>query len=335
MALPGSSMWTARRGGFARRESNLALLGALLTGALIAFGVLLLLVERVNPDQGARLRGATLDAVAPLWRLVTAPIDGLNAAGARVAAHWNTVDKLRAAEARNIALERQLAAQAALRADVKRLEGLLAARRTARRLVASADVSAAAAGTASRTAVLAAGLNQGVRPGMPVIAADGIAGRIIEVGRASARLLLLTDSNSRVPARVVRTGWTGMAIGTGGALLDFAFDNPSATDALKVGDRLVTSGDGGLFPPDVPVGVVVDVRTSPPRIRPAANPHGLGMVSVEAPWMPPPVVVPAGVAPFEPDVAAIAPPAPATAPAVPGAVTGSPTPAVPTVVARP
>lgn len=83
--------------------------------------------------------------------------------------------------------------------------------------------------------------------------------------------------------------------------MDFQFDIASGTDRIRVGDRLVTSGDGGLYPPGVPVAVIVDADSNPPRARPLANPTGLGAVMVEAPWLAPPVMVQAAPAPGEPD----------------------------------
>ena len=84
---------------------------------------------------------------------------------------------------------------------------------------------------------------------MPVIASGGLAGRVTDVGQGASRMMLLADADSRIPVKVLRTGWTGLAVGTGGTLLDFQFDIASGSDRIRVGDRLVTSGDGGLFPP--------------------------------------------------------------------------------------
>jgi rod shape-determining protein MreC len=199
------------------------------------------------------------------------------------------------------------------------MEQLVGLHRPERRLVAGAVASAAPASATARTAIINAGLNQGVRPRMPVIAAEGVAGRVTDVGRDAARILLVTDMNSRIPVKVVRTGWTGLAVGTGGMHLQFLFDTASGIDRIRVGDRLVTSGDGGLFPPGIPVAVIIDVRASPPLARPLANPTGLGPVLVEAPWMPPPVFVPTAPAPPEadrpaaPDGAATPPPGPGPA----------------------
>jgi rod shape-determining protein MreC len=227
------------------------------------------------------------------------------------------VERNRRLEAELKDASRRAANADALALEVKRMESLIGLRRPERRLVASAVASSVSANGGTRTAILSAGLTDGVRPRMPVIAADGLAGRVTDVGRNASRMMLLTDISSRVPVKVVRTGWTGIAAGTGGTRLDFIYDIASGADRIRVGDRLVTSGDGGLFPPGLPVAVIVEADASPPRARPLANPTGLGAVMVEAPWLPPPAFVPAPPARAEADRPVTAPPAAATSPATP------------------
>jgi rod shape-determining protein MreC len=328
--LPPSRLRASRRTSFARRDSNLALLGALLTGVVLAFALLMLVMSRVNPDQGARLRGATLDALAPLISVARAPVDAVRRLGGVIGDHWQVVEANRELKAALKASRAKAAKSEELALEVKRLEALVALRRPERRVVATGVASATSATGAARSAIVNVGLSDGVAPRMPVIAAEGLAGRVVEVGQRASRILLLTDANSRIPVKVIRTGWTGLAVGNGGTMLDFSFDIASGADRIRVGDRLVTSGDGGLFPPGVPVAVIVDVGRNPPRARPLANPTGLGVVMVEAPWMPPPAFVPTPPASSEPDrpvppKAAAAGAAPAT-----GAQLSSPAPVAPT-----
>lgn len=285
---PPSRLRPARRTSFARRDSNLALLGAVFAGVVLAFALLLLLLQRVNPELGARMRGATADALSPLISVARAPVEGVRRLGGTIGDHMRVVDENRRLKADLARAEARAAQSGKLAAEVKRMDALIGLRRPERRLVASAVASAVSAGAGHRHAIISAGLSQGVRPRMPVIAADGLAGRVTDVGQGASRMMLLTDADSRVPVKVLRTGWTGLAVGTGGTLLDFQFDIASGTDRIRVGDRLVTSGDGGLYPPGLPVGVIIDADTNPPRARPMANPTGLGAVMVEAPWLAPP-----------------------------------------------
>lgn len=331
---PPSRFRSGRRTSFARRDSNLALLGALFAGVILAFALLLLAVQRVNPELGSRLRGATADALAPVNSVARAPVEAGRRIGDVVRDHMRVVDHNRQLEADLQAATAKAAKADLLSAEVKRLEELIALKRPERRVVASAVAAANYSAVAGqREAILSAGLSDGVRPRMPVIAAGGLAGRVTDVGSNAARMMLLTDGNSRIPVKVLRTGWTGLAVGTGGTLLEFQYDIASGSDQIRVGDRLVTSGDGGLFPPGVPVAVIIDVDNNPPRARPLANPTGLGPVMVEAPWLAPPVFVPATPAPAEADrlAASAAPATPGASPPAPGA--GAPRPAAP--AARP
>ncbi|MFN7400421.1 MAG: rod shape-determining protein MreC [Sandaracinobacter sp.] len=339
---PPSRLRPARRTSFARRDSNLALLGALFAGVVLAFALLLLLLQRVNPELGGRMRGATADVLSPIISVARAPVKGIRRLGSAIGAHRNVVAENRRLKAELEKAQAQAAESGKLAAEVKRMDALLGLRRPERRLVASAVASALSAGAGQRQAIISAGLSDGVRPRMPVIAAEGLAGRVTDVGQAAARVMLLTDADSRVPVKVLRTGWTGLAVGTGGTLMDFQFDIASGTDKIRVGDRLVTSGDGGLYPPGLPVGVIIDAESNPPRARPLANPTGLGAVMVEAPWLARPALVQVAPAPGEPDrpvapapaaTAAATPPAGAAAAPAQGTATAGTPPRAPTAPA--
>ena len=321
---PPSRFRPGRRSSFARRDSNLALLGALFAGVVLAFALLLLVVQRINPEAGSRMRGATADALSPIIAVLRAPVDAGRKVGDTIRDHMQVVDRNRELEASLKAATARAGKADVLAAEVQRLEALISLKRPERRVVASGVAAANFSAVAGqRDAILSAGLSDGVRPRMPVIAAGGLAGRVTDVGAGASRMMLLTDGSSRIPVKVLRTGWTGLAVGTGGTLLEFHYDIASGSDSIRVGDRLVTSGDGGLFPPGVPVAVIIDAEASPPRARPLANPTGLGPVMVEAPWLAPPAFVPAAPAVAEAD----RPVAPAAA--APGTAPGTPSGAAP------
>ena len=118
-----------------------------------------------------------------------------------------------------------------------------------------------------------------------MIGADGLIGRTIEAGSNAARVLLLTDPASRIPVIVVRTGQAGLAVGTNRPALELR-DRVGLDVPLQTGDRLVTIGDGGIFPPGVPVGTIIAAGVEPPQIRPAATPVGAGFVIIESAFLP-------------------------------------------------
>ena len=113
-----------------------------------------------------------------------------------------------------------------------------------------------AGGPFARTALLSFGRNEGLRVGYPVISADGVVGRIQELGEKSARILLLTDLNSRVPVLVGDLGIKAILMGDNGAQPRLA--HLPAGLHIKSSDRIVTSGVGGLFPRGLRVGTVTE-----------------------------------------------------------------------------
>ena len=273
-----------------RREQNLALLGAVLSGAVVAFGLLLLLIARVNPDAGQRIREAALDAVAPIWGVVRAPFDGGAALSSDAGDYLGAVGKLRAVTAERDAGRRAVEAARALAVENRQLKSLLRVVEPRVRLVATARIAGASSAGTIRSAIVSAGRAQGVRPGQPVRGAAGLIGRTLDAGTYATRILLLTDAASRVPVIIERTGQAALVVGTGGPLLEIR-DRVGAEVPLRAGDRLVTSGDGGVFAPGVPVARIVRVA-EPPLARPAASPQSIGLVSIETPYLPLPPAVP-------------------------------------------
>ena len=278
--------WTPapRRSSAMRRDQNLAIIGAVISGAVVATGLAMLLVARVNPDGAVRLRGVVLDTVAPVWAVVRAPVDGVARAGDAVGAYLGAVDE-------NRQLKRELAdARAALqlaKADqlaLRQLQRLNAVSEPKRRFVVTARIVSATPGSVVRTAIIAAGRIQGVKLGQPAISTDGLIGRTIEVGRHSARLLLLSDPASRVPVVISRTGEAALVKGDNQPSLELS-DRALSDAPLRPGDVLLTSGEGGVYPPGVPVGIIVS-REPPWRVRPAASSLGAGFVRIEAAYQP-------------------------------------------------
>ena len=108
-----------------------------------------------------------------------------------------------------------------------------------------------------RTVFIDQGASEGVEVDMPVIAGAGLVGRVIQVGKSSAQVALLTDPSSAVASRLVTNGKTGVLEGTGAGSLRLELLDP--TTEVAAGDKVVTSGyDRGLFPPGIPVGTVID-----------------------------------------------------------------------------
>ncbi|OHB32306.1 MAG: rod shape-determining protein MreC [Desulfuromonadaceae bacterium GWC2_58_13] len=108
-----------------------------------------------------------------------------------------------------------------------------------------------------RTVMIDKGRDDGVREGMPVVVAEGVAGRIIRVAARQSRVLLITDASSAIATLVQRNRTRGVCRGRGDTLnFDFALREKD----IEVGDLIITSGNGGVFPKGLPVGTVVRVE---------------------------------------------------------------------------
>jgi rod shape-determining protein MreC len=282
MAWPPRQSWTS----FSRRERNRALFSAIGSALALFAGLVLLLMSRADPAQGRGLRAAALDGVAPVWAWTKVPIEWAQGIADDVAAYFAAVDRVRELEARMERLKRLREERDALRRENAQLKAMLRVVEPAGRWSRTVAIAGASSGSYVRSAVVAGGRAEGLRVGQPVRIDTGLVGRVVETGQHAARVLLLTDMSSLVPVRVVRTGKPAIVAGVNEALLEVRYVAP--TDGpLKVGDRLVTSGDGGVFPPDVPVAVVTGFKGELPVARPVARMQGLGYVTVEAPWLPP------------------------------------------------
>ena len=103
------------------------------------------------------------------------------------------------------------------------------------------------------------GAINGVFDRQAVVAAGGVLGQTMRVGHWSSEIILVTDSEHALPVQILRTGVRTLAIGTGRReQLSVPF-LPLQTD-IRRGDRLITSGLGGVFPAGYPVAVVTDVK---------------------------------------------------------------------------
>ena len=131
----------------------------------------------------------------------------------------------------------------------------------------TARVIANSGGAYVRSLLVHAGSENGVARGQAAVTGEGLVGRVTEVGSRAARVLLVTDLNSRVPV-MVEGSQQQQAVLAGDNSERPCLRYLDSVAGIKIGDRVVTSGQGGVFPPGLPVGVVSSLDGEAPRVEP-------------------------------------------------------------------
>lgn len=274
-----------RRPGFSRRAQWGLFTGyfVLVGGALVAVAIVTLSV--FDPATFSALRLAAAE--------VTTPISSSIAwGGQQIRAIPGSVSDYFAVKQRNEALRKEIEDNRALlmRArtysyENKRLRRLLQLRDREVQPVATARLVSSTASSTKRFAVLNAGFRQDVAVGQPVRGPEGLVGRILEVGPDTARVLLITDPDSVVPVRRPRDGLPALATGRGDGTLEIRpVDIASAP--FRPGDVLMTSGTGGIYPPNIPVARVIRQSRDGAIARTFARPDALDFVTVQQSFLP-------------------------------------------------
>lgn len=244
---------------------------------LLAGGVML--IGKADPTLYERTRMAIADIATPVIGALSSPVSagaGLIEEGKHLLAAY---DENKALREENGRLRRWRAAAQGLASENKRLRGLLNFTPEAEATFITGRVIGDSGGAFLRSVLVNVGGRDGVRKGIAAIDNNGLVGRIAEVGYRSARILLVTDLNSRIPVLVGDSRERAILAGDNSDLASLDYLPPERS--IGPGDLVVTSGHGGAFPAGLPVGVVVaigDDGSGALRVRPFLAPDRLEFV---------------------------------------------------------
>jgi rod shape-determining protein MreC len=236
---------------------------------MVLLAVWLLILGQIKPQLMVPVRIHLVDRIMPVIELLSRPAEIAHAA--RDA--WDEWFDLRATvtqlQSENARLRNWEQVGLTLQVENRDLKQLLNFHPEPTATGLTARVIATTGAPYAASMIVTAGSRDGVQKNMAAMAGDGLIGRVIEVGEWSARILLLTDPDSRIPVMLQESGTRAIIAGDGSARLQPRFLPPDIT--LTPGLRLVTSGHGGLLPPHIPVGIVADDGAGHPVIYPAAD----------------------------------------------------------------
>lgn len=303
-----------RRPGFSRRAQYVLFSGYVVAvlGAITAS--LLVVAAQFDPRGFRAVQGVASDVASPFMsvgRVIARTFGATDDAIAHYLAAISTNDALKAelARARSRLIEARI-----IEAQNRELRALLQLQDQRPDVVAHGRLIGSTLSDSRRIATLSAGAQAGVRSGYPVRAANGLIGRVLNTGTYSSRVLLLSDASSVVPVRILRDGSPGFVTGNGDGTLDVRGLNAGAR-LFRRGDILVTSGTGGLYPPGIPVAIIIRSRGDEGTAAPIANPGAVDYVTVlglfhpdkSADPVPPRSAIATGAAPVTPPQAAATP----------------------------
>jgi len=281
-----------RRPGQSRRAQYTTFFGYLagMLGALLGAGVLVM--SLMNPQAFSGVRGLAADTAGPGGRAIASTRDAGGGVIAAVSGYFR-------AGSQNARLNRELriakvrlAESQAIAAENRRLKSLLGIAQSNADRVAVTRIVGSTASSTRRFATLGAGSDSGVMVGMPVRSESGLVGRVLEVSRSTARVLLVTDSENVVPARRARDGLPAFVQGLGDGSVKIRLIN-LGVNPLRKGDSFVTSGSGGLYRPGTAIAVVTRVTPDGAIARVLSDPATIEYAMVERSWTPPETVDPA------------------------------------------
>ncbi len=285
-----------RRPGNSRRAQYGTFFGyfAGVLGALV--GAALLIVSFVDPGFFAGLRGLVGGATAPAGEVGATTRKGAltvydiakgyvlaGSRGAKMQADLRQ-DQVTIAELRANADEN------------RRLKALLGLAAVEPKPITVAKLITSSASSTRRFAAISAGRDRGVGVGMPVRSPLGLIGRVLESGPSTARVLLISDTESLVPVRRASDGVPAFAQGRGDGQVQIRLIN-LGINPLRRGDVFVTSGSGGLYPPAVAVAAATELTRDGAVAQVLSDPAATDYVLVYPAWSEPAAELAAAPAP--------------------------------------
>lgn len=270
------------------RESPLGELKVPLTWtaavAVIVAGVIA--VALLVSDRRETLQDEAYGAARRTVDTVSAPVSGAIAAPGRwtgqgldwLGSYFFTASENRKLRVQLEDMRRWRDTALALKDQNERYQALLGLKINPPIPMVAARVVAESRGPFANARMADAGSERGVSVGNPVISERGLIGRVVGVSRGASRVLLLSDIASRTPVMIDRTNARAILTGDGGP-------NPKleylrGREPVQEGDRVITSGDGGVVPRGLPVGVAVKGIDGRWRVALAADSGAIDFVQI-------------------------------------------------------
>ncbi len=268
-----------RRPGYSRKAQYSIFFAWLIAVGGVGIAALFLILSVLDPQSANGMRTAAQEVTAPITRVTHRVSSALGNGFNTIAAYFKAGSRVRALEAQAKMNRAKLIEAKGIAQENAQLKKLLGLSQTTEAPVAVGELIASTASSTRRLGMLSVGANGDITRGMPVRASDGLIGRVLTVGPSTARVLLITDTDSVVPVKRASDGLPAIATGLSDGTIMIRPLN-AGVNPFKQGDILITSGNGGLYPPNMPVAFVTAKKDDGALAVPAADPSNASFVLV-------------------------------------------------------
>jgi rod shape-determining protein MreC len=234
--------------------------------SLVAVSFALMLLGKAEVVVVERARTAMLDLLTPVFGVISQPAEAVSSVATEFGQIANVYEENRRLREAVSRLGQWQEAARRLDAENIALRGLLNFPVDPLTRSVTGRVIGDSGGSFVRSILVAAGAEAGVAKGQAATTGEGLVGRVSEVGERSARILLVTDLNSRIPVVIESTRDRAVLAGDNTARPRLLYLSQDAR--VSPGDRIVTSGHGGALPPGLAVGVVAEVGERGVQVQP-------------------------------------------------------------------
>ncbi len=225
----------------------------------------LFLATALNERLETKIRVSVADITAPILSAISLPIKNTIASFTQASEIMTVYQDNQALKAENERLRKWYQKALSLQLENDSLTKMVNAVKEPKRSFVTTRVITDPTGPFYRSVLIPAGTEHGVHSNHAAIAAEGLVGRVTDVGENAARVLMATDINSRIPIFVGDQKIRAILAGTNDARPEL--DHLPKDAKIEVGQRLVTSGQGGIFAPGLPVGVIEEITNHQVFIR--------------------------------------------------------------------
>ena len=245
---------------------------------IVTLLLVMLLAGRSGNPYVIGLKERISDALVPIISFASAPVEAIKNINSTITS-WAVAHRQNQELKNQVSMLLQWQAQAKeLQAENNRLRSLLNVVPSRPASFVTANIVSDHGSAFSNAALIDAGKASGIAADQAAISERALVGRVVSVGEYSAQILLVTDATSRIPVMNERTREKMILAGNGSNRPSLSY--VAANSPTQKGDRIITSGDGGIFPKNIEVGLVAEIDKTIMAVDLFANIADIEMVSV-------------------------------------------------------